>query len=172
MTESTDRGLEQQQPGAPVTSVTTRVNGAEILLELDGGRALVDVLRQDLGLRGSHLGCRNGDCGACTVLVDGQPFKSCLVPAARAEGRVIETLDGLADSGSGRMHPVQEHFLAANAFQCGFCLPGHVLCTVAALRQDPPPDDLDGELDGNLCRCTGYQQISAAVAAARTGATG
>ncbi len=151
----------------PVTSISTTVNGTEVALAVDGGRALADVLRGDLGLHGTHLGCRNGDCGACTVLVDGRPFKSCLVPVGRIDGRVVETLDGVGDPAGG-LHPVQEEFLAANAFQCGFCLAGHVLCTVAALRQDPVPDDLDGELDGNLCRCTGYQQITAAVTAARS----
>jgi carbon-monoxide dehydrogenase small subunit len=152
----------------PVTSITTTVNGTELTLAVDGGRALADVLRRDLALHGTHLGCRNGDCGACTVLVDGRPLKSCLVPAGRVAGRVVETLDGLADPADpDALHPVQEEFLAANAFQCGFCLAGHVLCTVAALRRDPVPDDLDGELDGNLCRCTGYQQITAAATAAR-----
>jgi carbon-monoxide dehydrogenase small subunit len=150
----------------PVTSITTTVNGVEVALAVDGGRALADVLRRDLALYGTHLGCRNGDCGACTVLVDGQPLKSCLVPVGRVDGRVVETLDGLGDPDGG-LHPVQEEFLAANAFQCGFCLAGHVLCTVAALRREPVPDDLEHELDGNLCRCTGYQQITIAVDAAR-----
>ncbi|WP_018332125.1 (2Fe-2S)-binding protein [Actinomycetospora chiangmaiensis] len=148
-----------------ITSVTTTVDGVQLTLAVDGGRALVDVLRQDLSLYSTHLGCRNGDCGACTVLVDGTPLKSCLVPVGRIGGRVVETLEGL-EGDDGALHPVQEEFLDAGAFQCGFCLAGHVLCTVAALRRDPVPADLSAELDGNLCRCTGYQQIATAVHAA------
>jgi aerobic-type carbon monoxide dehydrogenase small subunit (CoxS/CutS family) len=148
-----------------VGSIPTTVDGVAVTLPVDGGRALADVLRADLGRYGTHLGCRNGDCGACTVLLDGEPYKSCLVPVGRVAGREVETLEGL--DGPDGLHPVQEQFLAAGAFQCGFCLAGQVLCTVAALRREPVPDDLDAELDGNLCRCTGYQQISVAVAAAR-----
>jgi carbon-monoxide dehydrogenase small subunit len=139
------------------------VNHTAKVVRTDGGKALVDLLRDDLDLTGTHVGCRNGDCGACTVLVDGEPVKSCLVPCARAEGREVETLEGLATGEA--LHPVQQAFWDANAFQCGFCLSGSVLCTVALLRAEPSPsaEEIEDALAGNLCRCTGYQQIRAGV---------
>jgi carbon-monoxide dehydrogenase small subunit len=135
------------------------VDGRERRLDVDPGKPLVDLLREDLGLRGTHIGCRNGDCGACTVLVDGAAFKACLVPCHRAAGKRVETLEGLA--GKGELHPVQRVFWDHNAFQCGFCLSGQVLCTVGLLRTRPKPSqqDIQEALAGNLCRCTGYQQI-------------
>ena len=143
------------------------VNGIQFDGEYDPGAPLVDVLRNDVGLTGTHVGCRNGDCGACTVLIDGAPYKSCIVPAGRVAGQRIETLEGLADGDD--LHPVQQHFWNANAFQCGFCLAGQVLCTVATLRGNPAADpaDLNTALAGNLCRCTGYQQIVVAASSAR-----
>jgi carbon-monoxide dehydrogenase small subunit len=143
------------------------VNGTQFDADYDPGAPLVDVLRDDIGLKGTHVGCRNGDCGACTVLIDGAPYKSCIVPAGRVAGQRIETLDGLADGDD--LHPVQQHFWTANAFQCGFCLAGQVLCTVAALRDNPAADPAErsSALAGNLCRCTGYQQIIVAASSAR-----
>jgi aerobic carbon-monoxide dehydrogenase small subunit len=138
------------------------VNGRRIEVASWAGTALIDVLRDDLGLMGTHAGCRNGDCGACTVLVDGLAFKSCLVPGFRVADRDVETLDGLAKDGV--LHSVQRTFWEANAFQCGFCLSGNILCIVELLRSNPTPElsDVEDALKGNLCRCTGYQQIAAA----------
>lgn len=138
------------------------VNGQVNQVSVDPGKPLVDLLRDDLQLRGTHVGCRNGDCGACTVLIDGTPYKSCLVPSHRAAGCAVETLEGLAPE--GKLHPVQKIFWESNAFQCGFCLSGNILCTVALLRNKPEAGlaDVKEALAGNLCRCTGYQQIMAA----------
>ena len=139
--------------------IATTINGEPTELRADPGAPLVHVLREDARLRASHVGCGNGDCGACTVLIDGEPYKSCLVPAARIAGKRVETLEGL--SPRGELHPVQKAFWDHNAFQCGFCLAGQVLCTVALLRkkQNPTRGDIEEALAGNLCRCTGYQQI-------------
>ena len=142
------------------------VNGRRVEVDVDRGKPLVDVIRDDLRMLGTHVGCRNGDCGSCTVLVDGEPIKSCLVPAHRVAGLAIETLEGLAEGAN--LHPVQRVFWESNAFQCGFCLAGHVLCTVALSRKNPDANlaEVKEALAGNLCRCTGYQQIvSAAVEA-------
>lgn len=131
-------------------------------ISVDPGTPLVQFLRLDLGLLGTHVGCNNGDCGACTVLIDGRPFKSCLIPVARAYDRAVETLEGLAKRGA--LHPVQAEFWEKNAFQCGYCLSGSILCTVALLRSksDVTESDMVDALAGNLCRCTGYQQMVAA----------
>ena len=139
--------------------IETTINGQRVEVSADPGAPLLDVLRENARLRASHLGCGNGDCGACTVLIDGEPYKSCLVPAHRITGRRVETLEGL--SARGELHPVQKAFWDNNAFQCGFCLAGHVLCTVSLLRKKAKPTraDIEEALAGNLCRCTGYQQI-------------
>lgn len=143
-------------------SMHLTVNGRVEEVSVDPGKPLVDLLRDDLQLRGTHVGCRNGDCGACTVLIDGTPYKSCLMPSHRAAGCAVETLEGLAPE--GELHPVQKIFWESNAFQCGFCLSGNILCTVALLRNKPEAGlaDVKEALAGNLCRCTGYQQIMAA----------
>ncbi|MGW4984288.1 (2Fe-2S)-binding protein [Streptomyces mirabilis] len=139
---------------------------------VDPGRPLADVLRAEFGRTGTHLGCRTGDCGACTVLVDDEPYKACLVPCARVDGHRVETVQGLA--AQDEVHPVQEAFWEANGFQCGFCLAGPLLCTVAMLRNRAPIADeaidqaVDQAIAGNLCRCTGYQQIRVAVRTAIT----
>jgi len=147
-------------------SRSTIVNGQETEFAAERlAASLAEVLRTDLGLTGTHLGCRNGDCGACTVLIDGDPFKSCLVPAGRVRGHTVETIENLATG--DQIHPVQQQFWDANAFQCGFCLAGQLLCTVATLRARPAagPQDLHEALAGNLCRCTGYQQVRQAITA-------
>ena len=120
---------------------------------------LVTVLRDDLGLRGTKVGCGNGECGACTVLMDGQAVCSCLVPAGRANGRRIDTIESLGNS--DEMHPLQRKLVERGAFQCGFCTPGVVMSLVALLRRQPEPDDKDimGALQGNLCRCSGYVKL-------------
>jgi aerobic-type carbon monoxide dehydrogenase small subunit (CoxS/CutS family) len=141
------------------TNLALTVDGKAHVVSASPGKPLVDVLRDDLGLRGTHVGCRNGDCGACTVLIEGAAYKSCLVPCHRASGKRVETLEGLARE--GELHPVQRAFWEHNAFQCGFCLSGQVLCTVEVLRAQPHPEKaaIIEALAGNLCRCTGYQQI-------------
>lgn len=144
-------------------TVTLSVNGASHSIEVEARRLLVDALRHDLGLTGTHVGCETGYCGACTVILDGDPVKSCMVLAVQADGAEVETVEGLA-SGED-LHPVQQGFHARHGLQCGFCTPGMLMTVVALLRDDPAPDRdrIRGALDGNLCRCTGYQNILAAV---------
>jgi carbon-monoxide dehydrogenase small subunit len=138
------------------------VNGETRVVCVDAGKPLVDVVRDDLKLTGTRVGCRNGDCGACTVLIDGASFKSCLVPAGRAFGHRIVTLEGVA--GRAALHPVQLSFWDNNGFQCGFCLAGHILCVVELLVANPTASETQivAALSGNLCRCTGYWSIVAA----------
>ena len=120
---------------------------------------LADFLREKLALTGTHLGCEHGVCGACTVLVDGEPVRACLMLAVQAAGREVLTVEGLADGDA--LHPLQQAFMETFAFQCGFCTPGFVMSTLALLREDPNADEakVREELSGNLCRCTGYQTI-------------
>ncbi|MFW5826383.1 MAG: (2Fe-2S)-binding protein, partial [bacterium] len=124
---------------------------------------LADVLRHRLGLTGTKLNCRQGECGACTVLVDGQPMTSCIVLAASVDGSEITTIEGL--SASGELDPIQEAFMEADGSQCGFCTPGMVMSTKALLDANPDPsrEDIEIGLAGNLCRCTGYRTIIDAV---------
>ncbi|MGW4094107.1 (2Fe-2S)-binding protein [Nocardia sp. NPDC004750] len=133
------------------------LNGVEKYLAIGPGEALVDVLRRHSCA--VKVGCRSGDCGACTVLVDGTPIKSCIFPGQRVDGHQITTLDGL--SSADELHPVQASFLENNGFQCGFCMAGQILCTVALLRDNSHPtvEDVESALSGNLCRCTGYERI-------------
>ncbi|MDR6376121.1 (2Fe-2S)-binding protein [Paraburkholderia caledonica] len=134
------------------------LNGKTITLLSQPSAPLVDVLRDEAGVKGPRIGCRNGDCGACTVLIDDEPYKSCIVACARADGREVETLDGLAKD---TLSAVQEAFWSHNAFQCGYCMSGHILCLVALFRQQDKVtrQDIDDAIAGNLCRCTGYQNI-------------
>jgi len=140
-----------------------RLNGRQVSLEAEPDRRLLDVLREDLHLSGTKEGCGEGECGACTVLLDGRPVNSCLVLAPQADGCDVLTVEGLA-SGS-HLHPVQQAFVDAGAVQCGFCTPGFLLATVALLRENPTPSDEEilTALEGNLCRCTGYAKILTAV---------
>lgn len=126
--------------------------------------SLADFLRDELGLTGTHLGCEHGVCGACTVLLDGAPVRSCVVLAAQADRQVVRTIEG-AGAADGRMSPVQEAFCSAHALQCGFCTPGMVLASQELLERNPCPSraDIDDALGGNICRCTGYVQIREAV---------
>ena len=139
------------------------VNGEERRVSLRPGETLLRVLRERLGLTGTKNGCENGDCGVCTVLVDGVPVKACLTLAVTCEGRTITTIEGLGD------HPVPKAFAAENGFQCGFCTPGQVLNTVALLEAHPDADQetIREWMESNLCRCTGYEGIRAAVWRAR-----
>jgi carbon-monoxide dehydrogenase small subunit len=140
------------------------VNGEPHSIEVEARRLLVEALRRDLGLTGTHVGCETGYCGACTVILDGAPVKSCMVLAVQADGGSVETVEGLAPDDE-RLHPVQEGFWRRHGLQCGFCTPGMLMTTVALLRDDPSPsrEAIRHALDGNLCRCTGYQNILAAV---------
>lgn len=144
------------------TPVTLHVNGSEREVRIEGRELLVHVLRDNLGLTGTHVGCDTTQCGACTVLVDGQALKSCAMLAVQAEGRQITTIEKLSEGG---LHPVQVAFRDAHGLQCGFCTPGMILTTIDLLAQCPNPTDeqiRDG-IQGNLCRCTGYQNIVTAI---------
>lgn len=140
-------------------SINLRVNGVEERVEIDDRDLLVDVIREKLGLTGTHVGCLTGQCGACTVLMDGLPVKSCLVFAAQADGADILTVEGLAKD--GRLHPLQEAFTENHALQCGYCTPGMLLSILYLLRTNPKPSEpeIREAIAGNLCRCTGYVNI-------------
>jgi aerobic carbon-monoxide dehydrogenase small subunit len=143
--------------------LTLRVNGGEHRLEVEPRRLLADVLREDLGLTGTHLGCEQGACGACTVLLDGGAVRSCLLFAVQAEGAEVTTVEALARGGV--LHPLQEAFRDHHALQCGFCTPGMLLAAVDLLARNPAPTaaEVREEISGNLCRCTGYGRIVDAV---------
>ena len=139
------------------------VNGKARSVDTEPERLLVEVLREDLGLTGTKYGCGEGQCGACTVLLDNRPIFSCVTPVRAAKGRKVLTIEGLAED--ARLHPVQQAFLDEGAIQCGYCAPGGILRTVALLERNPRPTEaqiVDG-LNGNLCRCSGYPRILAAV---------
>jgi carbon-monoxide dehydrogenase small subunit len=142
------------------------VNGAEQAEFIEPGALLVDVLRDKLGLTATKNGCGQGTCGACTVMIDGELRLSCLVPAQRAEGRAVETLEGLAQS--GELHPLQRAFADGFAVQCGFCTSGMILAAKWLLDRNPDPsrDDVLDAISGNICRCTGYEPIVSAILAA------
>jgi aerobic carbon-monoxide dehydrogenase small subunit len=151
-------------------AVTCRVNGAEVTIEGHPLMRLLDALRVELRLTGTKEGCGEGECGACAVLIDGVLVNSCLVPLLQAEGREIRTIEGVA--GQNVLHEVQQAFITHGGAQCGICTPGMVLAAVTLLERSPRPDpeEVRVALAGNLCRCTGYQRILEAVAAA-AGAT-
>ena len=142
------------------TTIKMTVNGRLAEAFVDPRRTLADVLREDLELTGTHLGCEHGVCGACTILVDGAAVRACLMLGVHADGTEITTIEGLAGPGGG-LHPLQEAFHEAHGFQCGFCTPGFVMSAYALLEEGCPLDDdvLREELAGNICRCTGYQSI-------------
>ena len=150
----------------PNQIVSLRVNGDDMQVGVPTHHTLAEALRYGLGLTGTKQGCDKGDCGACTVLLDGAPTLSCILPVREAEGREIVTVEGLA--GGGDLHPLQAEFDRHGAAQCGFCTPG-ILCSAAALLRDnshPTRDDIRSALSGNLCRCTGYTKIYVAIEAA------
>ena len=145
------------------------LNGNPIRLETAPDRRVVDLLREDMGMGGTKECCGSGECGACTVLVDGESRLSCLMLAAQLEGRTLLTIEGVASN--GELHVVQQAFVEHGGVQCGFCTPGMILATLDLLRRIPDPtrEEVRRELSGNLCRCTGYQKIvDAIMAAART----
>jgi len=139
------------------------VNGKDIAIMIAPSHSLADVIRYDLGLTGTKKGCEEGECGACTVLVDGLPVDSCIVPAMKAQGRSILTIEGLEQN--GELDPIQEAFVEAGAIQCGFCTPGVVLSAKALLmrEENPTKEEVRDELSGHFCRCTGYLQFYDAV---------
>jgi carbon-monoxide dehydrogenase small subunit len=147
------------------TSVT--VNGARRDVEIDPRLTLVYLLRETLGLTGTHVGCTTGNCGACTVLLDGKTVKSCSIFAADVNGSEIVTIEGLS-TGVRELHPVQQAFVDNQGLQCGFCTPGMVLSALALLEENPRPteDEIRHAISGNLCRCTGYQFIVESIQAA------
>lgn len=160
-----------EAPEDAAADITLRVNGRSRQLRIDPRVTLLDALRDHLGLTGTKKGCDRGECGACTVHIDGRRALSCLTLAVMAEGREITTIEGLAES--DRLHPVQAAFIEHDAFQCGFCTPGQIMSAVACIREGHAgsDDEIREFMSGNLCRCAAYPQIVAAVraAAAATG---
>ncbi len=144
-------------------NISLKVNGLTHRLLVESRRLLADVLRDDLGLTGTNLGCEHGVCGSCTVLFDGQSVRSCLMFAVQANGHEITTVEGLASS--GEMHPLQKAFWEEQGLQCGFCTPGFLMTAYELLQQNPDPseEEIRAALSGNICRCTGYQHIVNAV---------
>lgn len=143
--------------------IQLNVNGTVYDLSLEPRKTLLAVLRDRLGLTGTKEGCSTGDCGACTVLIDGEPVTSCLILAVAAAGREITTVEGIADRDA--LHPVQEAMVSSGGLQCGFCTPGFIVSSYGLLRKNPSPseDEIRRALAGNLCRCTGYTKIVEAV---------
>ena len=139
------------------------VNGELYEIEIDTRRTLLEVLREELGLNGTKKSCNEGECGACTVLLDGKPVVSCLVLAVEAQGKRIETIEGLAHD--GELHPLQRAFIEHGAFQCGFCTPGMLMAAKGLLNENPRPGEEEAKraIAGNLCRCTGYNTIVDAI---------
>jgi carbon-monoxide dehydrogenase small subunit len=149
--------------------VSLRVNGQLREGIVEPRKLLCDFIRQDLGLTGTHVGCEHGACGACTVVINGEPIKSCLMLAVQARDAEVLTVEGLARD--GQLHPLQQAFHEHHALQCGFCTPGMLLSALTLLQENPNPSEEEIKLgmDGNLCRCTGYYNIIAAVRAAASG---
>jgi aerobic carbon-monoxide dehydrogenase small subunit len=151
-----------------VKGIGITVNGVRHEADVEPRQLLVYFLRESLGLTGTTVGCDTSSCGTCTVLLDGESVKSCTVLAVQADGREVTTIEGLADNGN--LHPVQEAFHTSHGLQCGYCTPGMILATVSLLAEHPDPseEEIRHALEGNLCRCTGYQNIVKAVRAAAT----
>jgi carbon-monoxide dehydrogenase small subunit len=150
------------------TAITLTINDRDFSVQVEPRRTLADAIREDCGQTGTHIGCEHGICGACTVLLDGEPVRSCLMFAVQAGGKTIRTIEGLADG--DRLHPMQQAFMEHHGLQCGFCTPGFLMLAVGVLEREPniSDEDLLDVLSSNLCRCTGYQNIIKAV---RAGAT-
>jgi isoquinoline 1-oxidoreductase alpha subunit len=146
-----------------VKAIEFTVNGRKSRVTVDTDRSLLSVLRDELDLTGTKYGCGEGQCGACTVLIDGQPARSCLTPVAAVAGKQIMTIEGLEQG--GRLHPLQEAFIEAGAMQCGYCTPGMIMSAMALLRRNPNPSDqqIIQFMEGNICRCGTYPRIVAAI---------
>ncbi|MGH2376413.1 MAG: (2Fe-2S)-binding protein [bacterium] len=168
------RGTLPLRRPAPLAEAPVRlgINGGEVTRTVEVRRTLVDFLREDLGLTGTHVGCEHGVCGACTVLLDGQPMRSCLLFAVQADGSEITTVEALGSIDA--LSPLQQAFMDHHALQCGFCTPGFLMSAHALLLDDPHPsrEAIREVLGGHLCRCTGYQSIVEAVQAAAGKAVG
>ena len=151
------------EESGPFASVHVTVNGKARGATVETRTLLVHFLRENLGLTGTHIGCDTTNCGACTVLLDGKAVKSCTVLAVQAEGRDVQTVEGLETD--GKLHPVQEGFIEEHGLQCGFCTPGMMMCSVALLQKNPHPteEQIRRAISGNLCRCTGYVNIVKAI---------
>ena len=147
-------------------AITLNINGRGYPIEVESRRTLADAIREDCGQTGTHIGCEHGFCGACTVIVDGEPVRSCLMFAVQADGKKIRTVEGLAQG--DKLHPMQQAFMDHHGLQCGFCTPGFLMLAVGVLEREPDISDenLIDVLSSNLCRCTGYQNIIKAVRAA------
>ena len=147
-------------------AITLTINGHDHPISVEARRTLADAIREDCGQTGMHIGCEHGICGACTVIVDGEPVRSCLMFAVQADGKKIRTVEGLADG--EKLHPMQQAFMDHHGLQCGFCTPGFLMLAVGVLEREPDisDEDLVDVLSSNLCRCTGYQNIIKAVRAA------
>lgn len=147
--------------------ITLTINGRTHTATVEPRKTLADVIRDDCGQTGTHLGCEHGVCGACTILLDGEPVRSCLMFGVQAEGREIRTVEGLADGET--LHPLQQAFTDNHALQCGYCTPGFLMLATGVLEANPDisDEDLNDALASNLCRCTGYQNIIKAVRQAR-----
>jgi carbon-monoxide dehydrogenase small subunit len=150
-------------------TLTMTLNGEEVTVQVEPSALLVEVLRDQLDLTGTKVACGEGECGACTVLLDGKPVNSCLVPALKAQGRDVLTVEGLAPL--GELHPLQKAFVEHGAVQCGYCTPGMLMSAKALLDHNPNPteDEVRLAISGNLCRCTGYAKIVEAILDASTG---
>jgi carbon-monoxide dehydrogenase small subunit len=148
------------------SDIVLNVNGRDYAISVEPRKTLVDAIREDCGQTGTHIGCEHGICGACTVIVGGEPVRSCLMFAVQAAGKPIRTVEGLAKGDD--LHPMQRAFMEHHALQCGFCTPGFLMLAVGVLEREPDisDDDLLDVLSSNLCRCTGYQNIIKAVRAA------
>ena len=153
-------------------AVTLNVNGTDHPVQVEARRTLADAIREDCGQTGTHLGCEHGVCGACTILLDGEPVRSCLLFAVQAAGRKIRTVEGLAvrTSEGEKLHPLQRAFIEHHGLQCGYCTPGFLMLAAGTLERNPDIGDaeLNEVLSSNLCRCTGYKNIVEAVRAAAT----
>jgi carbon-monoxide dehydrogenase small subunit len=148
------------------TDIILAINGRDYPIRVEPRRTLADAIREECGQTGTHIGCEHGVCGACTVMVDGEPVRSCLMFAVQAAGKTIRTVEGLANGEA--MHPMQRAFMEHHGLQCGFCTPGFLMLAVSVLEREPDisDEDLLDILSSNLCRCTGYQNIIKAVRAA------
>lgn len=169
MTNTSNRSSDarlaaESEAGGSVVDIAIHINGQRHAVTVEARRTLSDVIREDIGLTGTHLGCEHGVCGACTILVDGQPARACLMLAVQAEDAELTTIEGLAEP-DGTLHPIQRAMMESHGFQCAFCAPGFLMSAVALLEENPDPsnEEIREELSGNLCRCTGYQSIVAGV---------